>query len=110
MIFAWDNQNRDHIATHAVTPEEAKYVVDHAKPPFPQDVGDDKFRVWGRTRDGRYLQVIYVLKSQSQVSYESIDAIEWELLARDPRAKVARIIHAMDLTDDMKRQFRRLLK
>jgi uncharacterized DUF497 family protein len=107
VIFAWDTENREHIGRHAVTPEEAEYVVDHAKPPFPQNVGDDKIRVWGRTEEGRFLQVIYVLKSQSAVDYDSIDPLGWAALAADSRARVARIIHAMDLTDDMKRQLRR---
>jgi uncharacterized DUF497 family protein len=108
VIFAWDDENRDHIARHGVTPLEAEYIVEHAEPPFPQNVGRGKFRVWGRTQSGRILQVIYVLKAQHEISYESIDAVEWSLLADDPQAKVVRVIHAMPLTDDMRRQYRRL--
>jgi uncharacterized DUF497 family protein len=107
VIFAWDETNREHIATHGVTPAEAQFVVEHAAPPFPQDVGDGKRRVWGQTEEGRWLQVIYVLKKQDDVAFESVDPVDWEQLQEMPRAKIGRVIHAMDLTPDMKRQLRR---
>jgi hypothetical protein len=107
VVYAWDDENRDHIARHDVAAGEAEFVVERAAPPFPQSVGDGKFRVWGPTEDGRFLQVIYVLKAQSQVAYASVDPLDWALLGDDPRAKIARVIHAMELTDDMKRQLRR---
>jgi uncharacterized DUF497 family protein len=110
VIFTWDDENRDHIDRHAVSPEEAEYVVSHADAPFPQNVGDDKLRVWGVTQNGRLLQVIYVLKRQSAVAYESIDTLDWDVLELNPDVKVARIVHAMDLTGAMKRQFRRLYR
>jgi hypothetical protein len=53
------------------------------------------------------LQVIYALKSQDEVEYESLDPIDWVALQGAPGAKIARVIHAMDLTADMKRQLRR---
>jgi uncharacterized DUF497 family protein len=107
VIFAWDKENRDHIATHSVTPAEAQFVVENVAAPFPQEVGDGKRRVWGTTDSGRLLQVIYVLKTQDDVSFESVDPLDWEALQTSPAAKIARIIHAMDLTPDMKRQLRR---
>jgi uncharacterized DUF497 family protein len=60
MIFRWHDWNIDHIAQHAVEPEEAEYVVERARPPFPRRIEDDKFLVWGRTSGGRLLQVIFV--------------------------------------------------
>src|SRR5260221_3986874 len=66
------------------------------------------FALGAGLQPGRLLQVIYVLKAQSAVAYASIDTLDWDALKDDPGAKVARIIHAMDLTDDMKRQFRRI--
>jgi len=107
VIFAWDQTNRDHIGKHHVTPVEAEFVVANAGPPFPQEVGDGKRRVWGPTASGRLLQVIYVLKGQSDVAYESVSPLDWEALQTARGAKIARIIHAMDLTNDMKRQLRR---
>jgi uncharacterized DUF497 family protein len=107
VIFAWDDTNREHIAKHGVTPTEAQYVVENATAPFPQGLGDGKRRVWGATLAGRMLQVIYVLKEQGDVPYESVDPMDWEKLQDVPDAKIARVIHAMDLTFDMKRQLRR---
>lgn len=107
MIFSWDEANRDHIAKHTVTPKEARFVLENAKAPFPQELGDGKRRVWGPTMAGRLLQVIYVLKHQDDVPFESINPLDWIELQRMPDAKIARVIHAMDLTSQMKRQFRR---
>jgi hypothetical protein len=42
MIFAWDEKNCEHLAKHHVSPEEAEWVVAHAQPPFPSQIGDGK--------------------------------------------------------------------
>jgi hypothetical protein len=47
------------------------------------------------------------LKAQDEVAMESIEPLDWTELQGRPDAKVARAIHAMDLTADMKRQLRR---
>jgi len=107
VIFAWDEENTEHIARHAVTADEAEFVLQRAKIPFPQSLGEGKFRVWGTAENGRMLQVIYVLKAQSEVAYSSVDPLDWETLQDDRGAKIVRVIHAMELTDDMKRQLRR---
>ena len=75
--------------------------------PFPQEVDDGKRRVWGATAAGRMLQIIYVLKEQDEVAFESVDPLDWAELQGMPETKIARVIHAMDLTPDMKRQLRR---
>jgi hypothetical protein len=95
------------LSKHGVRSEEACFVVEHATPPFPQGVGDGKRRVWGATATGRLLQVIYVLKSQDDVAPESVDPQDWAMLQGNPNAMIARVIHAMDLTPDMKCQLRR---
>jgi uncharacterized DUF497 family protein len=83
--FRWIPWNVDHIAEHAVEPEEAEMVVRGATPPFPQQIGEDKLLVIGRGRGGRFLQVIYIL---------------------DPDAAVF-VIHARPLTDREKKRYRR---
>ncbi len=45
MSFRWIDWNRDHIAEHGVDPQEAEQVIRQARPPFPQQLGDDKFLV-----------------------------------------------------------------
>jgi hypothetical protein len=58
--FRWNEWNIDHVATHGVTPEEAEYVVEHARRPFPRYEGDGKYLVRGQSDAGRWLQVVYV--------------------------------------------------
>lgn len=86
--FRWNDWNRQHIAIHGVSPDEAESVVDHAQPPYPEPIGDGKWRVRGQTSVGRYLQVIFVF---------------------DPD-DTAFVIHARGLTDAEKRQLRRRRK
>lgn len=107
MIFAWDETNRDHIAKHAVTPEEAEFVVTGAVSPFPQTIEEDKFVVWGASESGRLLQVIYVLKSPAEVAYESLTVEDWLAVEAGQADEIVRVIHAMELTPRMKRQLRR---
>ena len=35
-------------------------MVEGQRPPWPEYIGDDKWRIWGQTADGRYLQVIHL--------------------------------------------------
>jgi hypothetical protein len=82
--FRWNDWNRDHIAEHGILPEEAEYVVNHAAAPYPEFIGDGKWRVRGQTASGRYLQVIFVIEDGTYY-----------------------VIHARGLTDREKRQLRR---
>jgi uncharacterized DUF497 family protein len=102
VIFSWDDLNRDHIARHGVSPDEAENVVHGAENPFPQAIADDKWLVWGATESGRHLQVIYVVKMPSDVSYESLAVEDWISLESGKVTLVIRVIHAMDLTARMK--------
>jgi uncharacterized DUF497 family protein len=107
MIFSWDDRNRDHIAKHGVRPPEAEFVVEHAEPPFPETIEGDKFVVWGPTEADRYLQVIYVLKAPADIAYESVAALDWMEIESGGIEKIARIIHAMELTQRMKKRLRK---
>ena len=107
MVFSWDDANCEHIARHSVTCEEAEYVVRNAENPFPQTIEDDKLVVWGATESGRYLQVIYVLKTPDEVSYESLTVEDWIAVEAGDVVVVIRVIHAMDLTPRMKRRLRK---
>jgi uncharacterized DUF497 family protein len=83
--FRWNEWNIDHIARHGVNPEEAEYVVSHAQRPYPQAREDEKWRVVGRGRGGRWVQVIFIF---------------------DPE-DVVFVIHARPLTDREKRRERK---
>jgi len=85
MQFRWIDWNRDHLVEHGVDWEEAETVVRQAKPPFPQQIGEEKLLVMGQGRGGKLLQVISVL---------------------DPEDTVF-VIHAPLLTDREKQRYRR---
>lgn len=59
--FRWIGWNLDKVAKHGVAPEEAEYVVNHARRPFPTYRGNGKWFVAGATAAGRWLQVIFLL-------------------------------------------------
>jgi|SRR5687767_5633359 hypothetical protein len=106
-LFSWDAWNLAHIARHHVTREEVEYVVRNAERPFPREIGDDKYLVWGRTTDGRPLQVIFVYRTEDEIDLEALDL---DVLAQLTEQKLVAVyvIHAMQLTPKMLRQFRRL--
>lgn len=104
-VFIWKPWNEDHIAEHGVSPEEAMQVVRHAKPPYPEAVGEEKHRVRGRTEAGRWLHVIFIY-----IQPEDIDLRDIPLQDRD--AIVAGedmifVIHARDLTNNELRAVQR---
>ncbi len=41
---------------------DVEYVVDRAARPYPQRVDGDKFKVWGQTQAGAYVQVVFVIE------------------------------------------------
>ena len=85
-------------------------MVRNAEAPFPQTIEEEKFVVWGATKTGRFLQVIYVFKRPDEVTYESLAVEDWMSIEDGAATSVVRIIHAMDLTPRMKRQLRKRLR
>ena len=88
-----------------MTPAETEFVVESAEPPWPQQKGEGKLVVWGPTAAGRLLQVIFVLKPPDEVEFESLTVEQWSDLDEDDR--IVYVIHAMELTAAMKRQYRK---
>src|SRR5437762_406441 len=103
MIFSWDESNREHLARHNVEPAEAEEILGNLRHPFPRATGAGKYMGWAKTIKGRYLQVVFALKDPEEVSYESVTPEDWQALKSNE--KIIRIVHAMDLTDGMKRRF-----
>ncbi len=64
LAFEWDAANRDHIARHQVSPEEAEQVIEND----PLDIraetveGEDRITSIGRTDQARFLVVITTLR------------------------------------------------
>jgi hypothetical protein len=74
--------------------------------PFPRAVGNGKFMVWGRTDDGAYLQVGFVYLPDERVDITRLETAE--ILDFQDGANVLYIFHAMPMTADQKRQYRKL--
>ena len=105
----WDDWNRGHIAKHRVTVAEAEWVLKHAIPPFPRDVGDRKWVIRGVTREGRFLQVIYALRNDEDLDFLGMTFAD--MLALEGQSPpYPYVVHARDLTDNEKRQLRRTLQ
>ena len=106
IAFSWTDANIGHIGKHDVAPEEAEEVVRAALPPFPRDLGDGKSMVWAQTTAGRYLQVIYVFPAEDEIDPTSMRLDE--LIAfSEGEIEVVTVIHAMEMTADQKKRFRR---
>jgi uncharacterized DUF497 family protein len=105
LIFQWDDENKDHIALHDVTPVEAKEVVHGAVQPYAMDLGGGKWLVRGMTAAGRFLQVIYVYRPVETIDLDTIDP-EDRLFVLDEE-EVAYVIHARDLTEKERRSARK---
>jgi uncharacterized DUF497 family protein len=88
VFFRWNQWNTEHIAEHGVFPEEAEWVVEHARSPYPQLREEEKWRVVGRGHGGRWLQVVFVI---------------------DP-ADTVYVIHARPLTEREKMRERRRMR
>ncbi len=58
--FRWNVWNIEHIASHGVLPVEAEQIVNHARRPYPQRLGEGKYLAIGQTVGGAYMQVVYV--------------------------------------------------
>jgi hypothetical protein len=104
--YSWNAANIGHIAQHGVVPDEAEAVANHPGRGHPRKIGDEKWLAWGRTPDGRYLQVIYILPADDEIDGDSLslpDLIDYSL----GEAEVRYVIHAMDLPDSGRRAYRR---
>jgi hypothetical protein len=63
--FWWDELNVEHIADHGVEPYEAEEVI--YDNPFVVRAGKDRYAAYGQTDSGRYLLVVYALKSHQRL-------------------------------------------
>lgn len=75
----------EHIAEHGVSAEEAEFVMENAGRGFPRSEGNGKYRVWGQSESGEYLQVVFIIDADGTIF----------------------VIHARPLSDKEKRTFRR---
>jgi uncharacterized protein len=59
--FDWDDANRNHLARHGISPEEAEQAVtiDPLDADVQQDESEPRILCFGRTKSGRLLTVLY---------------------------------------------------
>ena len=106
----WDERSREHIAQHGVTSTEVDEVLERSRPPFPEQIGDRKYLVHGRTEAGRFLQVIFVYRPVETLDWDLLDWDDQFALADEGADEVIYVIHARPLTESEKRSLRRRLQ
>jgi len=84
-VFRWNDWNTEHIGEHGIAYWEAEYLINHARKPFPQRQGDNRFLVMGQLPDGVYPQAGFIFSPPGVVF----------------------VIHARPLMDIEKRRLRR---
>ena len=108
IVFAWDNWNKKHVTKHGSNEAEAKYIIEHAEDPFPREIGDDKYLVWGKAPSGGYLQVVFTFKVPEELEFTSLTFLDWAKLIDYDGTVAIYVIHAMPLTSKQLRQYRKL--
>jgi uncharacterized DUF497 family protein len=83
--FRWNEWNIDHIGSHGLEPADAEDVVNRPSRGYPREIEREKYLARGQTRNGRYIQAIYVI---------------------DPEGTLY-VIHARPLTEREKHSIRR---
>ena len=85
--FQWDDNNIEHIARHNVYPDEVEDVAFDDDPWIKKGRKGTRYML-GYTIAGRYLSVVYVLRSEG----------------------VARVITAMDMDDKSRKLYKKRIK
>lgn len=67
--FRWDQFNDDKIDKHGLSRDEVEFVVEHARKPYPEPLGNDAYRVIGPTRKGKVIQVLYSTEDDYETIY-----------------------------------------
>lgn len=75
MIFEWDDHNRNHIALHRITPEEAEEVLTNEPLDMEEQIVDGEERIVqiGETFAGRILVIVSTWRSTNST---------WDVLVR----------------------------
>lgn len=107
-VFAWDEWNKEHVTKHGSNAADAKYVIQHAQDPFPRELGDGKYLVWGQTPAGDHLEVIFAFKLPETLAFADLDLLDWGTMIDFPATVSVYICHAMPMKDKQLRQYRKI--
>lgn len=61
--FRWIRWNIAKVEQHGLTTEEVEHVINSARRPYPEPIGNEKWRVIGATPGGRVVQIIFLADS-----------------------------------------------
>jgi hypothetical protein len=107
-VYAWDDWNSEHVKKHGSNAKDAKHIIEHAEPPFPRELGNDKYVVWGRTASGGYLEIIFAFKVPENLAFDDLDVLDWSTIIDYPGTVVIYICHAMPMKRKQLRQYRKI--
>lgn len=108
-VFAWDDWNKEHVTKHGSDAAEARYVIKDAEPPFPREIGGEKYLVWGQTLAGSHLEVIFAFRVPEALAFADLDFLDWGTLIDYPATVSIYSCHAMPMKEKQLRQYRRIL-
>jgi uncharacterized DUF497 family protein len=108
IVFAWDDWNREHVKKHGATEGDATHVIEHVREPFPRQIGEDKYLVWGQNAQARHLQVVFAFKLPEELEFTSLTFLDWSALIDYDSTVAIYVIHCMPLTARQLRQYRKL--
>jgi len=60
--FHWDDSNIEHISRHGIEPEEVEETFLGKR--HTRKTNNDRYLLYGRTDNGRYLLVVYIIKEK----------------------------------------------
>lgn len=83
--------------------------VEHARAPYPEYIGNGKWRVIGKTGVGRWLQVIFVYPEDEQVELDSLSKSDAPLFIGGEEQVVC-VIHSRELAHAEKKRSRKRRK
>jgi hypothetical protein len=107
-VLAWDEWNSKHVTKHGSTVADAKYMIEHAQAPFPREIGDGKYLVWGKSKRERYLQVVFAFKLPDELESTSLTFLDWSALIDYEGTVAIYVIHCMPMTSRQVGQYRKL--
>lgn len=108
VIFVWDDWNKEHVKKHGSRQSDASYVVEHSEDPFPREIGNDKYLVWGRTHSGDLLEVVFALRLPAEIEFTSLSLLDWSAFIDYGVVVGVYICHAMPMKAKQVSQYRKL--
>ena len=110
MIFVYDDWNREHVAKHGVSQADAEYVIERARQPYPKKIEEGKLIVYGPSRTGEILEVVFAFRTADQVDFDAVDLLQLDELSEGDKRVAVYIIHAMPISGRSMKRYRKRLR